>query len=87
MNLKARVAKLEEKHSTHTQHNWLFTTIIGKDSDVIGAVIDINPNHDLSIQNKDKLPNDEFLALATKEFGIDMAAVYYDVDNEILEMV
>jgi len=87
MTIEARIRKLEEKFSTHDQHNWLFTTIVGDGEEVIGSIQDINPKYDLSIQNIDRLPTVEFLALATETFGIDMAAVYYDAANEVIEMI
>ncbi len=82
MNLANRVAKLEVKNTKATAPKWLFVS----NDRFLGSVQDINHIYDTSIQNKERIPTDEFLDLATAHFGIDMKEIYYS-DNEEFQVV
>ncbi len=69
MNLANRVTKLEETTATKNTPHWLFVSV----DDTVMSIMDVNHVYPTTIQNEDDLSTDEFLALATNHFGVDLA--------------
>jgi len=83
-SLLNRLKKIEAKHSNKNEPNWMFITMVASDkADKIMNVQDINPHSQLgSLENKDKLPCDEFLAECSKQFNMDFKDIYYRIDDK-----